>query len=104
MERQVYRTLSRYSEMSLSNLQKIFKDYRFQVPFISIKSKTKIHLLIDGTRFSNRLCLILYYDYNIRYMQLYRETNKEKLRDIKENLKNLKEIRSRKLQHNLCWR
>ncbi len=39
--------------------------------------------------------------YDIRYMQLYRETNKEKLRDVKEDLKNLKEFRSIGSQRNL---
>ncbi|WP_392420157.1 transposase [Capnocytophaga canis] len=92
MERQVYKTLSRDSSMSQSTLQNLFKHYLSQVPTLSIKSKTKVHLLIDGTYFSNGLCLILYYDYDIRYVQLYRQTNKEKLRDIKEDLENLKKL------------
>jgi len=36
--------------------------------------------------------LILYYDYDIQYVQLYRETNKEKLKEIKEDLQNLKRL------------
>ncbi|WP_420888409.1 transposase-like zinc-binding domain-containing protein, partial [Capnocytophaga canis] len=59
MERQVYKTLSRDSTMSQSTLQNLFKHYLSQVPTLSIKSKTKVHLLIDGTYFSNGLCLIL---------------------------------------------
>jgi len=34
----------------------------------------------------------LYYDYDIQYVQLYRETNKEKLKEIKEDLQNLKRL------------
>lgn len=68
MERQVYKTLSRDSTMSQSTLQNLFKYYLSQAPTLSIKSKTKVHLLIDGTYFSNGLCLILYYAYDIRYV------------------------------------
>lgn len=55
----------------------------------AIRSKAKVHLLIDGTNFSNGLCLILYYDCDLQYVQLYRRTNKEKYREIKEDLENL---------------
>jgi hypothetical protein len=61
-------------------------------PIVEIKSKDHVHLLIDGTYFSNGLCLILYYDHDIRYVQLYRHTDKEKLREIKEDLENLKKL------------
>jgi len=77
MERQVYQYLSRDSGMSQKTIQRLFKDYLKKAPKVLIRSKTHIHLLIDGTYFSNGLCLILYYDYNIQYVQLYRETNKE---------------------------
>lgn len=92
MERQVYRTLVRDSKMSQRSLQNLFNEYLSSAPVISIKSKTKVHLLIDATYFSNGLCLILYYDHDIRYVQLYRETDKEKLREIKEDLENLKKL------------
>lgn len=92
MERQVYKTLIRDSKMSQSSLQRLFNTYLSSAPILRIKSKTKVHLLIDATYFSNGLCLILYYDHDIRYVQLYRETDKEKLREIKEDLENLKNL------------
>ena len=92
MERQVYTTLVRDSGMSQRSIQNLFKDYLKSVPLVEIKSRNKVHLLIDGTYFSNGLCLILYYDHDIRYVQLYRETDKEKLREIKEDLENLKKL------------
>lgn len=49
-------------------------------------------MLIDGSYFPNDLCLILYYDHDIRYVQYYRQTNKEKIREIKEDLENLKKL------------
>lgn len=92
MERQVYSTLVRDSRMSQSSLQNLFRKYLQTTPVVEIKSKEKIHLLIDGSYFSNGLCLILYYDHDTRYVQLYRETDKERLRDIREDLLNLKRL------------
>jgi len=92
MERQVYQYLSRDSDMSQRTIQRLFKDYLKKAPKVPIRSKRHVHLLIDGSYFSNGLCLILYYDYDIQYVQLYRKTNKEKLKEIKEDLQNLKRL------------
>lgn len=92
MERQIYSTLVRDSGMSQRSIQNLFKHYLLSAPELKIKNKTKVHLLIDGTYFSNGLCIILYYDHDIRYVQLYRKTDKEKLKEIKEDLENLKNL------------
>lgn len=90
MERQVYKHLVRDSGMSQSTIQRLFNKYLSKPPQNTIRSKAKVHLLIDGTYFSNGLCLMLYYDCDLQYVQLYRHTNKEKYREIKEDLENLK--------------
>ena len=92
MERQVYKYLVRDSGMSQSKIQKLFKEYLKSAPTVAIKSKHQIHLLIDASYFSNGLCLVLYYDHDIRYVQLYRETNQEKYKEIREDLENLKKL------------
>lgn len=92
MERQVYSTLVRDSRMSQSTLQALFKSYLSKVPVVKIRSKSRVHLLIDGTYFSNGLCLIVYYDYDIRYVQYFRHTDKEKMREIKQDLESLREL------------
>ncbi len=92
MERQVYQHLVRDSRMSQSSLQRLFKFYLKSPPKNTVESKGHVHLLIDGTYFENGLCLILYYDYDIQYVQLFRETNQEKFREIKEDLLNLKKL------------
>lgn len=92
LERQVYKYLIRDSGMSQSSLQALFRKYLKQAPTVEIRSKSKVHLLIDGSYFSNGLCLILYYDHDIRYVQLYRETKQETFREIKEDLENLKRL------------
>lgn len=48
--------------------------------------------MIDGTYFAGDLCLILYYDHDLRYVQLYRHTDQERFRQIKEDLENLKKL------------
>lgn len=90
MERQVYRYLVRDSGMSQSSIQRLFNKYLSTPPQNAIRSKSNVHLLIDGTYFSNGLCLMLYYDKDLQYVQLYRHTNKEKFKEIKEDLENLK--------------
>lgn len=92
MERQVYQHLIRDSKMSQSTLQRLFKFYLKEAPVSVISSKGNVHLLIDGTYFENGLCLILYYDYDIQYVQLFRQTNQEKFKEIKEDLLNLKKL------------
>jgi hypothetical protein len=92
MERQVYQHLIRDSGMSQSSLQRLFKFYLKSPPKNTVESKGHVHLLIDGTYFENGLCLILYYDYDIQYVQLFRETNREKFKEIKEDLLNLKKL------------
>ena len=92
MERQVYKYLIRDSGMSETSLQRLFKRFLSQAPEVLIKSKHRTHLLIDGSYFSNGLCLILYYDHDIRYLQLYRHTDEERFTEIYEDLMNLKKL------------
>jgi AraC-like DNA-binding protein len=92
MERQVYRFLVRDSGMSESTLQRLFKRFLAKAPEVVIKTKHKTHLLIDGSYFTNGLCLILYYDHDIRYVQLYRHTDEEHFKEIYEDLINLQKL------------
>lgn len=78
--------------MSESTLQRLFKRFLTKAPTVPIRSKVKAHLLIDGSYFPNGLCLILYYDHDIRYVQLYRHTKEENYKEILEDLQNLKTL------------
>ena len=89
-ERQVYKYLVRDSGLSQSSIQRLFRHYLEQAPEVLIKSKVKAHLLIDATYFANDLCLVLYYDHDIRYTQLYRMTDQERYEQMREDLENLK--------------
>lgn len=92
MDRRVYRTLSDEMAMSERSISRLFKEYLSQAPCIEIKTKKEVHLIIDGTYLPNGLCLILYYDHDIRYVQLYRTSNREKLREIRQDLRALKSL------------
>lgn len=92
MERQVYKLLVRDSKISQSSIQRLFNNYLSNPPQNFVRGKSNVHLLIDGTYFSNGLCLILYYDKDLQFVQLYRHTNKEKYKEIKEDLENLKKL------------
>lgn len=90
VERHVYKNLVRDSGMSQSSLQRLFKHYLSQAPQLTVKNKQQAHLLIDGTYFPNDLCLVLYWDHDIRFTQLYRLTDQERYLEIKEDLANIK--------------
>lgn len=78
--------------MSQSSLQRLFKHFLTQVPVSTIKSHTQVHLLIDGTYFPGDLCLVIYFDYDIGFTQLYRLTDKERYKEMREDLLNLKKL------------
>ena len=92
MDRRVYRTLREEMHLSNRSISRLFKKFLYQAPQIPVKSKGLAHLLIDGTFLPNGLCLILYYDHDIRYVQLYRTSNQEKFREIYQDLKALKSL------------
>lgn len=80
---------SGYSERTL-------KSYFYKVlptcPTWQIQKREKVNLLIDGTYFTNRVCLLLYCDHNIKMTILYRLTDRETLRDLKEDLQAIKDV------------
>jgi len=89
-ERQVYKYLVRDSGLSQSSLQRLFRQYLKQAPEVTLRNKVQAHLLIDATYFPNDLCLVLYYDHDIPYTQLYRLTDQERYEQMREDLENLK--------------
>ncbi|MEL6192275.1 MAG: transposase [Bacteroidota bacterium] len=88
-ERQTYRYLSLESHKSVSTLQRLFRHYLSHPPTYLIRSRDQVHLIIDGTYFTNDLCLVLYRDNDIKYTQLYRFSDGEHYGEIKEDLDNL---------------
>ena len=81
--------VSGYSERTL-------KRYFYKVlptcPTWQIQKREKVNLLIDETYFTNKVCLLLYRDNNIKMTILYRLTNQEALRDLTEDLLAIKSV------------
>ncbi len=94
MERQVYRTLSRDSGLSQSSLQRLFRSYLSRSPELSVKPalKERTYLLIDGSYFPGNLCIVLYMDHALGYVQLYRNSDGERYSEIYEDLMNLRTL------------
>ena len=92
MDRRVYRTLLDEMQTSNRSLSRLFNKYLLEAPQIPVRSKTKVHLVIDATYLPNGLCLIIYIDHDTRYVQLYRTTTQEKFREICQDLKVLKSL------------
>jgi hypothetical protein len=61
-------------------------------PEYPIRSKKGTHLIIDGTYFHNDMCLVLYRDHDIGYIQLHRITDRERYEEVKEDLENLHKL------------
>lgn len=92
MDRRVYRTLLEEMQISSRSLSRLFNKYLLNAPQIPVKSKPKVHLLIDASYMPNGLCLVLYLDHDTRYVQLHRTTTQEKFGEIYQDLKVLKSL------------
>lgn len=92
IERLTYRYLVIDSGHSVSTLKRSFKFYLTHPPKFLIRQRGNVHLLIDGTYFSNGLCLIIYRDNDIGYTQLYRFSDGERYGQICEDLGNLSSL------------
>jgi hypothetical protein len=81
--------ISKSSGYSRRTLQHYFEFYLSRRPVLHIKPSEKVNLLLDGTYFTNKLCLVLYRDDHIKYTQLYRITDGEWYEEIREDITNL---------------
>lgn len=92
LHRQTLTYLSGQSDYSVRTLKTLFHHYLKSPPVLSFYPKEKLNLLIDGTYFSNNICLIVYRDNEIKFTQLYRITDGEYASEIKEDLQNLLQL------------
>ena len=77
---------SGYCEKTLRNM---FADYLRNYPEWEISRREKVNLMIDGTYFPNKVCLVVYRDFNIRRTLFYRLTDKEWKMEIREDLEKI---------------
>lgn len=57
-----------------------------------IQRREEVNLHIDGTYFTNKVCLVAYRDSNIKMTILYRLSKGEVFRELLEDLRNIKSI------------
>lgn len=90
--KQTFSQLVAQSGYSERTLKRYFYNYLSNYPIWKINSSEKVNLLIDGTYFTNKVCLILYRENNIKVTQLYRLSDGEWFDEICEDLENLLSI------------
>jgi len=54
--------------------------------------KEKVHVIVDGTYFTNDICLVVYRNNDVKCTQLYRISDNEHYNEIREDLENLKKL------------
>ncbi len=90
--RRTLEQLTKESGYSEKTLRRFFESYLSSAPVLSVYPSQKVNLIIDGTYFSNGICLVLYRDNTIKFTQLYRLTDGEHYSEIREDLFNLLEL------------
>ncbi len=89
LQKQTLEVISGESGYSVRTLKRYFDGYLSSPPILSVYPSEKVNLLIDGTYFTQDLCLIVYRDNTIKFTQLYRLSDGEWYDEIKEDLENL---------------
>ena len=90
--KQTFDYISKDSGYSKSTLQRLFINYLNKPPVFKIPQKETVHILIDGTYFTNDICLVVYRNNDIKCTQLYRISTGEIYEEIKEDLENIKAL------------
>ena len=82
-------TLSGYSTRQLSRW---FDEYLDSCPIWRIRFHERVNLLIDGTWFPNKLCLVLYRNETVKSTLFYRLTDDEWEDEMWEDLRNIQSL------------
>lgn len=80
------------SGYSVRHLKSVFYIYLERAPQWTIKRKESVNLLIDGTYFRNKVCLVVYRGYHIKSTLFYRLTDKEREWEIIQDLQTLRTL------------
>ena len=90
--KQTFSQLVSKSGYSERTLKRYFYEYLAHYPQWNIHRREKVNLLLDGTYFRNKVCLVLYRDATVKATVLYRLTDGEWEQELKEDLDNLQQI------------
>ena len=92
LRKQTITQISELSGYSERQLHRWFEEYLDSYPQWEVQRREKVNLLIDGTWFPNKMCLVVYRDETVKTTLLYRLTDDEWEEEIREDLENLQLI------------
>ncbi|HCC51155.1 MAG TPA: transposase [Porphyromonadaceae bacterium] len=87
--KQTFTQLVAKSGYSERTLKYYFYDYLEHYPRWQIRRSESVNLLVDGTYFANKVCLVLYRDDRVKATVLYRLTDGEWEEELREDIENL---------------
>jgi hypothetical protein len=87
--KQTFSQLVAQSGYSERTLKRYFYDYLSRYPQWQIVRKERVNLLLDGTYFANKLCLVLYRENNVKATLFYRLSDGEWEEELCEDLQNI---------------
>ena len=90
--KQTLEQISALSGYSTRQLSRWFDEYLDSCPAWRIKFHEKVNLLIDGTWFPNKLCLVLYRNETVKSTLFYRLTDDEWEDEMVEDLRNIQSL------------
>ena len=90
--KQTLEQISALSGYSTRQLSRWFDEYLDSCPVWRIKFHEKVNLLIDGTWFPNKLCLVLYRNETVKSTLFYRLTDGEWEDEMVEDLRNIQSL------------
>lgn len=90
--KQTLEQISALSGYSTRQLSRWFDEYLDSCPVWRIKFHERVNLLIDGTWFPNKLCLVLYRNETVKSTLFYRLTDDEWEDEMVEDLRNIQSL------------
>lgn len=90
--KQTLEQISALGGYSTRQLSRWFDEYLDSCPVWRIKFHEKVNLLIDGTWFPNKLCLVLYRNETVKSTLFYRLTDGEWEDEMVEDLRNIQSL------------
>ena len=90
--KQTISQLSGSSGYEEKSLRRLFDSYLKNYPHWEVSRREKVNLLIDGTYFVNKVCLVLYRDQRVKATLSYRLSDGEWESELLEDLNNILSI------------
>ena len=81
--------IAKQKKCSVNTIHRLFDNYLDHAPTPQIKLNDNCHLMIDGT-YSGEICLLNYFDNDLKHLQYYEIVKKENYLDFKLGLELLK--------------